>query len=112
MTILYLLVTTIMNITAMTAMDMPMTMFEVSASPNTRVPTRIAVIGSNTPSTEVFVAPMFLVETARVAIETMVGITASPTRLTHAIVLSSPVRSSESEVRLMTLNTTAPTRSA
>ena len=36
-------------------------MFVVSASPNTKVPISIAVIGSNTPSTDAFVAPMFLV---------------------------------------------------
>jgi len=31
-------------------------MFEVRASPNTKVPTRIAVIGSKTPNTEALVA--------------------------------------------------------
>ena len=44
---------------------MPAIMFAVSASPKSKVPTRIAVIGSNTPNTEALVAPMFLVATAR-----------------------------------------------
>lgn len=41
--------------------------------PNISVPTRIAVIGSNTPSTEALVAPIFRVAIANVAVETMVG---------------------------------------
>ncbi len=48
---------------------MPTTIFVVNASPKTRVPTRIAVIGSNTPSMEAFVAPMLRVAMANVAVD-------------------------------------------
>ena len=40
------------------AMPMPRTIFVVKGSPNISVPTRMAVIGSKTPSTEAFVAPL------------------------------------------------------
>lgn len=63
----------IMNVTATMAIQMPVIIFVVSGSPNIRVPTRIAVIGSNTPNTDALVAPIFLVAMARVAVETMVG---------------------------------------
>ena len=43
----YLLVEIIINVTATIAIKMPTTIFVVNASPITRVPTRIAVIGSN-----------------------------------------------------------------
>ena len=66
-------------------------MFVVSASPKMSVPTRIAVIGSKTPRTEAFVAPIFLVAIARVDVETIVGRIASPMRLAHANPPSSPV---------------------
>ena len=65
-------------------------MFAVSASPKTKVPTRIAVIGSNTPNTEALVAPMFLVATARDAVEMIVGRIARPMRLTQESPESSP----------------------
>ena len=89
-----------------------MTIFEVSASPNTRVPTRMAVTGSKTPRTEAFVAPMFLVATARVAVDTMVGKMARPTRLIHAFAPSIPFISSVPEDRLFVKKTAAPTESA
>ena len=76
-------------------------MFVVSASPKTRVPTSMAVIGSKTPRTEALVAPMFLVAMARVAVETMVGRTASPMRLSHAPPVSSPVMSSNLTTKLL-----------
>ena len=61
------------DIIKVTAMTMPITMFEVNGSPNISVATRMAVIGSNTPSTEALVAPIFRVAIANVAVETMVG---------------------------------------
>ena len=61
------------DIIKVTAMTMPITMFEVNGSPKISVPTRIAAIGSNTPSTEALVAPIFRVAIANVAVETMVG---------------------------------------
>mgnify|MGYP003533000877 CR=1 FL=1 len=61
----YRFVTIIIKVTATTEIKMPVMMLEVRASPNTKVPTRIAVIGSKTPNTEALVAPIFLVEIAR-----------------------------------------------
>ena len=71
---------------------MPMMMFTVAGSENARVPIRIAVTGSNTPRTEVFVGPIILVETASARRETIVGKIASPKRLTMSIEVSMPVR--------------------
>ncbi len=87
-------------------------MFVVSASPKISVPTRIAVIGSKTPRTEAFVAPIFLVAIARVDVETIVGRIASPMRLTHANSPSSPVVSSVPESEHLVKNTTVPTSRA
>ena len=87
-------------------------MFEVSASPKTNVPTRIAVIGSKTPNTEAFVAPMFLVAIAKVAVDTIVGRTASPMRLIQAIPPSSPVMSSAPDIEHLVKKTTVPTSRA
>lgn len=98
-----------MKVTATTDIRMPITMLGVSASLNTSVPTRIAVIGSNTPSTDALVAPMFLVAIARVAVDTIVGNTARPTRFIHAVPESSPVISSEPDVMLLVKKITAPT---
>ena len=50
----------------------------------TSVPTRIAVMGSKTPKTEAFVAPIFRVAMAKVAVETMVGRMASPKMLSQS----------------------------
>ena len=87
-------------------------MLVVSASPKTNVPTRIAVIGSKTPNTEAFVAPMFLVAIAKVAVDTIVGRTASPMRLTQAVPPSSPVMSSAPESEHLVKKTTVPTSRA
>ena len=58
--------------------------------PKTKVPTRMAVIGSNTPKTDALVAPMLRVAMASVAVETMVGKMASPTKLSQSSLLSMP----------------------
>ena len=58
-----------MNVTDTMAMVMPMTILDVKGSPNTRVPTRMAVTGSKTPNTDAFVAPILRVATASVAVE-------------------------------------------
>ena len=102
----------IMNTTATTEIRMPVTTFVVRASPKTNVPTRMAVTGSKTPRTDAFVAPMFLVATARVAVETMVGNIASPVRLIHALPPSMPAISSAPDVMLLVKKTAAPTASA
>ena len=101
-------VETIMNVTATMAIRMPKTIFVVSASPKTRVPTRIAVIGSNTPSTEAFVAPILRVETASVAVETTVGRMARPIRFPHAAMPSMPVSKSVSASRILPRKMHAP----
>ena len=105
----YLFVTEIINVTATMAMQMPATMLVVSGSPNISVPTRMAVIGSKTPSTEAFVAPMLRVAMARVAVETIVGSSAKPTKLSHALPPSIPAVMAVSESRIMQRNTVAPT---
>ena len=81
---------TIMKVTAATESIMPIRMFAVIASLKTTAPTRMAVTGSNTPSTEVFAAPIFLVERASVVVDMIVGKTASPIMLSHANALSKP----------------------
>ena len=80
----YRLVTVIMNVTATMAMEIPTMIFVVSGSPNISVPTTMAVMGSKTPRTDALVAPMFREAMARVAVETMVGNRASPTRLSQS----------------------------
>ena len=102
----------IMKVTATMEISMPMMMFEVSASPKTNVPMRMAVIGSNTPRTDALVAPMFLVAIARVAVETIVGRIASPVRLIHAIPPSNPVMSSAPESKHLVKKTMLPTNRA
>ena len=84
-------------------------MFAVSSSPKTNVPTRIAVIGSKTPKTEAFVAPMFLEAIAKDAVDTIVGRTARPMRLPQAIAPSIPDMSSVPEIEHLVKNTTVPT---
>ena len=69
---IYLFVSDIITVTATTEMVMPTTIFVVRGSPNISVPTRIAVIGSKTPNTDAFVAPILRVATASVAVDTMV----------------------------------------
>ena len=102
----------IINVTATTEIKMPVMMFVVSASPNTTVPTRIAVIGSKTPKTEAFVAPIFLVAIAKVAVETIVGRIASPMRLIHDIPPSSPVKSSAPDNEHLVKKTIVPVNRA
>ena len=98
----------IIKVTATTEIRIPVMMLEVRASPNTKVPTRIAVIGSKTPNTEALVAPIFLVAIAKVAVETIVGRTASPMRLIYAIPESSPVMSSAPDIEHLVKKTTVP----
>ena len=102
----------IIKVTATIEIRIPAIMFAVSASPKTNVPTRIAVIGSKTPNTDAFVAPMFLVAIARVAVETIVGRIASPMRFIHAIPDSSPVMRSAPDIEHLVKKTTVPTSSA
>ena len=101
----------IMNVTAAIAMRMPVTIGAVSASPKTTVPTRIAVMGSNTPRTEAFVAPMLRVAMASEAVETTVGNKASPRRFIHAPNPSMPCVMGVVEVQIFAKKTTAPTES-
>ena len=109
---LYLFVVTIINVMAAMESKIPMMTFIVNASPNTSVPTRIAVIGSNTPNTEAFVAPMFRVAMAKVAVETIVGKRASPMRFIQAMPPSMPSVMAPSENRILPIKITAPTESA
>ena len=88
---------------------MPTTMLVVSGSPNTSVPTRMAVTGSNTPITEALVAPMLRVATAKVAVDTMVGSSASHTRLSQSVAPSIPAVISVSAMMMRARNTAAPT---
>ena len=105
----YLFVTDIINVTATMAMHMPTIMLVVSGAPNIIVPTKMAVIGSKTPSTEAFVAPMLRVAMASVAVETIVGSSAKPTKLSQALPPSIPAVIVVSENRLIPKKTTAPT---
>lgn len=92
------------------AMVMPTMMLSVRASPKTRVPTRMAVMGSNTPKTEAFVAPILRVATASVAVDTMVGRRARPTRLSQSRRVVMPARMSVPDRPMRERNTTAPTQ--
>ena len=109
---IYLFVSDIITVTATTEMVMPTTIFVVRGSPNISVPTRIAVIGSKTPNTDAFVAPILRVATARVAVDTMVGNSAIPKRLSQARPLSRPVRGSISEKIILPRKIIAPTSRA
>ncbi len=108
----YFLEETIINVMADIAINIPITILVVKASPNTKVPTRIAVIGSNTPSTEAFVAPIFRVESAKVAVETIVGKIASPSKLNQSQAVSIPLVMFPSDKAIFARNTTAPTDKA
>ena len=90
-----------MKVTAAMAMAMPVMMPAVRGSPNISEPTRIAVIGSKTPSTEAFVAPMLRVATASDAVETMVGRRASPMMLSQAASPSIPAVTGVPEVMIL-----------
>lgn len=63
----------VIKITDAMQMAMPQAIFPVKGPEKTRVPTSIAVMGSNTPSTEAFVGPMFLLETASARSAIIVG---------------------------------------
>ena len=108
----YRFVTIIMKVTAMMAIRMPIMMLGVSASPNTSVPTNIAVMGSKTPNTDAFVAPMLRVAMARVAVDMMVGSMASPTRLPQDDRFSTPVVISPPLIIVFPRNIAVPTSSA
>ena len=106
------LVMAIMNVMATIEIRIPTTMFVVSASPKTSVPTRMAVTGSKTPSTEALVAPMLRVAMASVAVDTMVGSTASPTRFSQARCPVSPVIIPAPDSAIFPQKTSVPTESA
>ena len=93
------------------AMPMPTTIFVVSGSPNMSVPTRIAVIGSNTPKTEAFVAPILRVAMANEAVDTMVGNTASPTTQSQSLPVEIHATSGVLEATIRVMNTAVPTMS-
>ena len=98
-----------MNDTAAMAMPMPRTMFVVSGSPKKSVPTRMAVIGSKTPSTEAFVAPMLRVAIASEAVDTMVGNTANPVTHSQSRPVATHSMSGVPAITIFVMNTTAPT---
>ena len=91
------------------AMPMPRRMFVVKGSPNISVPIRIAVIGSNTPSTEALVAPIFRVAMANVAVETMVGNSAKPTKFSQSFPVVIPAEIAVSEKDILPKKKIAPT---
>ena len=91
------------------AMPMPRRMFVVKGSPNINVPIRIAVIGSNTPSTEALVAPIFRVAMANVAVETMVGNRAKPAIFNQSPHVVIPADIGAYEKDIIPKNTIAPT---
>ena len=101
-----------MKVTETIEINMPMRILGVRASPNARVPTMIAVMGSKTPSTEALVAPMFLLAIARVAVETMVGSMARPMRLSHEPAPLRPESMSIPEHKLLIRKTIDPTSRA
>ena len=83
---------------------MPRTMLEVKGSPKISVPTRIAVIGSKTPSTEAFVAPILRVAMASVAVEMIVGSSANPTKLSQSPLVVMPAVIAVSEKAIFPKN--------
>ena len=105
----YRFVAEIINVTAITEILIPNMMLVVSGSPNTRVPTSIAVIGSNTPSTDALVAPILRVAMARVAVETRVGNNASPIRLSQSWLVDIPAVIGVSANMICAKNTIDPT---
>ena len=90
------------------AMPIPKRMFVVKGSPNISVPIRIAVIGSNTPNTEALAAPMFRVAMANVAVETMVGNRAKPSKFSQSLLVVMPAVIAVSEKDILPMNTIAP----
>ena len=84
----------------------------VNASLNISVPTSMAVIGSNTPSTDALVAPILRVATAKVAVDTMVGSRANQIRLNQSPQLVMPSVIGVSEKAILPRKIIAPTESA
>ena len=101
-----------MNVTEMIAIEIPSIILKVNGSPNIRVPTRIAVIGSNTPRTEAFVAPILRVATANVAVEMIVGSIARPIRLSQSDVAHIPERIGVPDRMTFIRNTNTPVDNA
>ena len=102
----------IMNVMATIEIRMPTTTFVVSASPKTSVPTRMAVTGSKTPSTEALVAPMLRVAMASVAVDKMGGSRASPTRVSQAVGAVRTVGIPASDMTILPKKTKVPTERA
>ena len=88
---------------------MPKTIFVVNGSWNISVPINMAVIGSKTPSTEAFVAPILRVAIASDAVETMVGSRANPAKLSQSILSVIPVVIATLESIVLPRKTNAPT---
>lgn len=65
--------------------------FTVTGSLNNKAPTAIAVTGSKTPKTDVFVAPINFVEIAKVIREIMVGNNANPDKFIQFLASFSPL---------------------
>ena len=105
----YRFVTVIMNVTATIAMEIPTMIFVVSGSPNMTVPTTMAVIGSKTPRTDAFVAPILRDAMAKVAVETIVGNSARPIRLSQSVPVVIPAVMAVPEKMIFPMNTIAPT---
>ena len=98
-----------MKVIAPIASSMPTMIFAVNVSLNIIVPTRIAVIGSNTPNTDAFVAPILRVAKANVAVEIIVGNMASPMRFNQSLVQLMPAVISVPEWIIIAIKITAPT---
>ena len=90
-------------------MVIPTMMFAVSGSPNISVPTSMAVMGSNTPKTEALVAPILRVAIASVAVDTMVGSSAKPAKLSQSVLVEIPSVMAVSESSTFPRNTKQPT---
>ena len=73
------------------------------------VPTTMAVIGSKTPRTDAFVAPILRDAMAKVAVETIVGNSARPIRLSQSVPVVIPAVMAVSEKMIFPMNTIAPT---
>lgn len=69
----------------------PKIIFVDNGSAKTSVPTRIPVMGSKAPKTEVLVGPMRRVDSAMVSMEIIVGKIARPMRLTTSEAVSIPL---------------------
>ena len=108
----YLFVVIIINTTATIEIVIPIIMLLVRGSPKTKVPTIMAVIGSKTSRIEAFVAPIFLVATASVAVDIIVGKMARHTKLNQSSPVSMPVVISAPEVMSFAKKIIAPKSNA